>query len=532
MSNDKILKIDVYSMSKFIEVNASTMVEVKDPIYTDRNKIPTPTGLFSYEMFGTSPRDRKEIWGYIDLKGIYIHPKIHKTLKRVIPKLIDGIISGTIYVNTDPNGELYEDYEGGWTGLTELYNNWDKIKIKPTGSTERDIKLRILNSKPKDTIFIRQFVVIPPFYRDMKIKGSTIAVDQVNEYYSNILKKVRMIESEANTGFSFTLYRTQFQVQESITSIYNFYTKEPNLSKKRGIIRRSLMGKSVDYAARLVISAPRYNLENFKDDAEVSFLKVGVPLATLCSIFYPFIHKWVSDWFSHHLMTDKTIVGGDGKLYHPKNVESQFDSKYIEKIIKNFIKSPASRFDKISLETEEGVVRDIIFAGVYKDSGKIEGLSSISHRPMTVCDLLYMAAVDVTKDKHIIVTRYPLTDYTGIYPAKIHVLSTINTAPAYMSNEVYRHYPVIDPNLSFEKISVIFVDTLVMSNVYLKALGADYDGDQITVRGVFTQEANLECSKHIYSKKNILNVSGSSIRTTDRETMQTLYNLTKGVANL
>ena len=34
-----------------------------------------------------------------------------------------------------------------------------------------------------------------------------------------------------------------------------------------------------------------------------------------------------------------------------------------------------------------------------------------------------------------------------------------------------------------------------MSNVYLKAIGGDYDGDQVTVKSVFSQEANEEAEK-------------------------------------
>ena len=49
----------------------------------------------------------------------------------------------------------------------------------------------------------------------------------------------------------------------------------------------------------------------------------------------------------------------------------------------------------------------------------------------------------------------------------------------------------------------------------------------MTIRGVFTQEANLECEQLINSPKNILNIVGKSVRKTTIEAIQTLYNLTK-----
>lgn len=53
------------------------------------------------------------------------------------------------------------------------------------------------------------------------------------------------------------------------------------------------------------------------------------------------------------------------------------------------------------------------------------------------------------------------------------------------------------------------------------------ESDQVTIRGVFTQEANAECEKLINSPSNILNIRGDNIRTTSNECIQGLYNLTK-----
>jgi hypothetical protein len=51
--------------------------------------------------------------------------------------------------------------------------------------------------------------------------------------------------------------------------------------------------------------------------------------------------------------------------------------------------------------------------------------------------------------------------------------------------------------------------------------------DQITIKGVFSQEANLEAEKLMRSKAAILNVNGNNIRTTKIEGIQTLYCATR-----
>ena len=61
----------------------------------------------------------------------------------------------------------------------------------------------------------------------------------------------------------------------------------------------------------------------------------------------------------------------------------------------------------------------------------------------------------------------------------------------------------------------------------LSAIGGDFDGDQVTLRGVFTQEANIEAKKLIHSPSNILTIRGDNNRTISNEAVQALYGLTK-----
>lgn len=106
------------------------------------------------------------------------------------------------------------------------------------------------------------------------------------------------------------------------------------------------------------------------------------------------------------------------------------------------------------------------------------------------------------------------------------MLSTTKTTPMKIGSRFYPYYPVIDPSLKPEQVATLFTDTLVMSNLYLKGLGADFDGDQVTVRGVFSIQANKSCHELMYKKQNFLDISGSLKRSTEKEAIQTLYQLT------
>ena len=87
---------------------------------------------------------------------------------------------------------------------------------------------------------------------------------------------------------------------------------------------------------------------------------------------------------------------------------------------------------------------------------------------MTMTDLLYIVAKDELADKHVYVTRYPLDNYNGQYPAKIELATTIHTKPMKFGERVYQFYPIIegDPTNAF-------IESVGMSNTYLAELGGD-----------------------------------------------------------
>ena len=75
------------------------------------------------------------------------------------------------------------------------------------------------------------------------------------------------------------------------------------------------------------------------------------------------------------------------------------------------------------------------------------------------------------------------------------------------------------------------MDTLQMSNLYLEGIGGDYDGDQVTCRGVYTREANDELEANINSKGNFIGFGCDPIRMSTGDAIQAAYALTKVLSN-
>ena len=49
----------------------------------------------------------------------------------------------------------------------------------------------------------------------------------------------------------------------------------------------------------------------------------------------------------------------------------------------------------------------------------------------------------------------------------------------------------------------------------------------MSIKGIFSQEANAECDRIVRSKANILDINASNVRKSENEAIQTLYTLTR-----
>lgn len=521
------MKIDLFNFDEFVKVN--NLKEVTDPVLFLKGTIPSPNGLLSTDIFGISMRDRKATYAYIDLGSNFLHPFIYKLLKR-LNRNFESVIHSTKNF-TIKNGVLVED-ENGETGLVFLYNNWEKINFTKNDSLMRNERVDVLNAYEKTELFCSKWLVIPAFYRDVNLQNmgkGKLSHHEINDKYARLIRLTNIIKS--NNEFSYTLGTTSAKIQETLVEIYDLLKSK--IEKKHGMIRKNILGKSIDYGGRVVISAPTFHAESYKD-MPVDLYHVGVPLSYCCSLFTPFIVAWVRNFFKRefeqvgdrypYMEDDRTI-----RYVKLKDPETYFDDEMIKKQIDRFIKAPVDRFKEIEVPVEDDKLSyiHIAFTGRYYSETNPEDESTIFNRNATWCDILYQAAYEVCSDKHVYVTRYPIVDYFGTFPCKIHVMSTIETMPVMINGTVYKYYPKIDLKTPKEKVAISFLDTVTMSNVYLTGLGGDYDGDQISIKGLFTQEANKEAEEAMMSKAHLLTISGDNIRTSSKESIQTLYELTK-----
>lgn len=444
-----------------------------------RGDIPHPQGLVSNEIFGLTTKSRKTTFAYINLGKYYLHPLCYKAISRIF-KNIDKIINGESYYVINEKGELILDNDNGETGIGFLYNNWEKIKWKidetnPAGM--RNERIDLLQSKKKNEIFMHYQLVIPAFYRDIKSTSSGGETDSINNLYGRLIRAVS--ENKDDGRFDFQFHMTDYNIQHIIVAIYNYCKQK--LEKKNGLIRKYLMGKNVDWCTRTVITAPSFH-GNRPEDLFTDFQHASIPIGQICSLCYPFMFRYVKNFFEQNVFDTANISA----VYNPnlqkpvynisiRNPQKQFTDKFIEKMITQFYKDQECRYNVFKVLGEDGKTYLLTYTGRNMKDGDDIDSTTIVTRPLTWTDLLYMAAVEVTKDKHCLITRYPLLDEFGIFIAKIRVASTTTTVPMIVNGIEYPFYPNIDISTPPSKIGTNFIDSVSFSNSYLEGLEGDYN---------------------------------------------------------
>lgn len=547
------------------------MKEVKNPVYflSMSNREPTEDGLFSTSIFGIQPEEKKRKWGYIDLGTKVIHPFVYDVLCSVqqnIKKCCCG--EGSWKITDDHDLVMVDedspDYNENNTGLDWFVKNYSKIVFKRNSSRERNEKIDMLSSLKPSDIFISKWLVMPLFYRDINYRNGTPDIPEINKLYRKLITHANSVKFSG--GMEVYSLMDKMNIQMTLVDIRRYF--QELIQKSDGFFRQYVIGKNPDYGVRSVISCPVLTQYDKPEDCPIDMNHTGFPLSEVLQALYPFIERWVYNWFvnefdvSEGTKLARIMVDGKPKIvamkavnvikyksYDDKGNEIEkeriersniVDGKYnidnIRKRINSWIDNYESRFEPITYDGEyEGKIYKnvaLMFTGMpYSGDPENRNASDTSNRVFTWTDLLYIAAEDCASDKYAWCTRYPLTVYLGTFPTKIHVLSTVRTTKCRMivngEERVYEHYPLIDVNKSTMEVSISFNETINMANSMLSVIGGDYDGDMISTRAMFSVEANEETMNIINSPSHFLDCEGRLIAKMTNEGNLTLYNMTR-----
>ena len=555
-SKEKHLKLEPLDVEKFIKMNE--LKPISNPVFFSRSGVPTTDGLLSNEIFGISKDDRTQIFAYINLAGeTFMHPLAYKTWCRLDSNIKLCAYEMETFSLDEETGKLVKDPEGE-TGIKFLKKIIKKVDFQKTNSMKREVKIDFIQ-KYRDKLFTENLIVIPAGYRDVNTDtDSRIGVGEINKLYDTIIRDTNALRESEDYGLSLN-GSLRGRIQDNLVAIYDWIVfgrfngvdaQASGLSRKLGLIRRAGMKKSFDWGSRLVICTQNLRVEDL-DDLEVDLDSIGLPLAALCANFFPYLLYNIRQWFDNQFTNMKYSQGiiMDKSKKEVIDIELEdwrltFSDERIKKEIDRFMHGSSNRFVPIEIplsKDSEKKLKDrkayILFKGnkiTSKDAveklqkNEVINVESfpLETRPMTWCDIIYIALKEITKDKMTLITRFPVDSYWNQFPAKIKVLSTIKTEPMIIDGTFYKEYPLIRVEDMNKDTSSKFIDVALPNNVRLDSIGGDFDGDTISSKPPFSIEANEELYDVVNSKKHYISLDGMNAMIVTKEGLQSLYNLT------
>jgi hypothetical protein len=480
---DRKFSIEQLDQPRLVKVN--NLPQVTNPVMFNGGNGPSPDGLLSNELFGITKDERAGIFGWIDLKEKFINPYYYKIWLK-IDRNLRSCVYETQNFRITQEGYLEPD-DSGDTGIKFLIRNLEKINFK---KTKKDNLLKaLLDAKKNNKLFTNKFIIIPPYYRDVETNSSgKVGVGEVNKLYINLMNNIKALSESNDYGLSLA-GGIRGKIQDIMLEIYNWFTLGESIVggehtgsgifKKFGIIRRSVMSKTTDYSARLVLTAANSNV-NRKEDLMVDMNYSAIPLSAACVISYPFmiyqLRQFFNNEFGGQIYYSYINLNGDLEQIELDNPQIAFSDDRFDKELNEFIHGYSNRFKPVEIPNKEGkkIYLHIKGYSVTEEEfkqGKTEN-GNMLNRPMTWVDIFYMCAVAATEDKMVMISRYPIDSHFNQLYTKMHISSTINTEPMVINGKFYKWYPKIRKEDIGTDTSNKFIDTCQICNPYCKMMGA------------------------------------------------------------
>lgn len=481
------LKLEILDQNKYIRDN--NLQEITNPVFFTRDNVPTDDGLLSQSIFGITQNDRSSTFAYIKLNGWFLDPSYYKAWFKTNSN-IKKIVAKEGKWKLDEKGQIVPD-ENGKTGLSFLKSIINDVKFtNEGGSIRKDFKIKHLEMN-RNKAFIDKYIIIPPFYRDTNTSSSnkgSAGVSFINQLYQQMILIAQSMKATQEYGFDMSGTQ-EYRMQEIILSVYDWFCGTSNanierladvkkntggISGKFGVLRSANASKTSDYAARLVISATNLKV-NSPADMRANLDKSCIPLAAAIACFEPFVQFHVRQFFEHEFIGNEQyqVVTKAGKSVYkiPKDPLIQFNDDVIKKQMRHFIHGYNNRLVPIEIEMEDGTKCYMQFKGRWKAPNSEN--ETIYNRRLTWLDVLYMSTVEATKGKMVLISRYPIDTRTNQITTEIDISTTNETEPMYVGENVYKYYPKFKDSDIGKDTSSMFVDTFILSNLYLKGMGGD-----------------------------------------------------------
>lgn len=539
--------LDVESTIKRYMIKPVTSHSIYEPSSTQFH----PDGFFSEIIFGQigSPA-RLETFGYIELNTTVFDPHYFKTLMS-LKQMYQGVVTGKVFAKFDKQlKDLVvcdrDDPEGN-TGYHFFFTTYPKIVLEKNGSEKRALKIDLLE-KYRSICTIKKWLVQPAGIRDVREENGRATSEEINKLYFGLLSLSQSFVPGATDNeemapvFDGVRSNLQMKVLEIYSYIYNM------CDGKHGYLQRKYANRSQVSGTRNVISAALPEAETVDDPSYIKHNETLLPIFQAAKAYQPVVNYSIRSLFYEPVIpqgaTKIPLIDPDTlKIVYveisEKEVARATTSSGVEGLINAFhdehLRSkPVTVYSVDKKPYYLHLVYDELeriylfrniedFTELMSQKGMEVDFKRV--RPLTYLEMLYMATYRATRDKHVLVTRYPAIEMGSIYPSRTKIGSTVPSRVVTFSNQfdskevVFPHYPILGNK---------FQDSCIVHSSKCGALGADYDGDMTTNNGVFSEEANEEIDAYSKHPSSIATVNGGLISSANTNVTElAAYNFTR-----
>lgn len=535
----KSMHLDLYDIERDIALHGWKEVTTSQYFIPNSKEI-HPEGLFSKEIFGEPGTiDRETMWGYISLNETFMNPQAYYVLSRLKANIAEDMKTGTNRYYVDSTGEITKlpkgqtvpesaKYKVIGSGFDWLKDAWPHITWKITKDMTKTAKVRrkFLKSFPITAIFWDKFPIMPAFYRDVDYNSNKQNI--INKQYTKLIHIAQIIKHTDNLMFSDD-YDTPMKsisyskCQDLMNELSKFFFDM--LGGANGFINKHVAGKTTDYGARLVISTCTSNYER-SEDLETDFYSSAVPLAVAINIFAPFMIYNVKQWITNYVSGSRFRTIYDFKTKSYRSVEispsflDEFTADNIRRMMDLYKKNKKYRVEPITIKGVDERIPIQVLISVPQGTtdveiNVVEGDQDVTNdvrvRNLTHCEFFYIIAYHALRNKCIDICRYPVDDYYHVYPSKMNIIPANKYRDLKFNSIMIKRYPMLNYKTE-EDIEHLFTDSLKMFSIYPASLGGDFDGDQVSVQGIFSDEANEEALKQMNNVSHFIGLDGSVMR--------------------
>lgn len=475
-----------------------------------------PKGLFSVEIFGPIGSElRNRLFGYIDLNIEILHPLIYYAIIS-LKSFYKDILAGNQLAIWDNNTKQFiksNDIDSN-TGYDFFFKHIKELKFEETGSYKREHLIKIFNKAiEEDKYILRYHLVIPAGLRDYTIDSSgKPQEDEINSYYRKLISSSTIIDKNIAKKTPEIYDNARFILQENSLTIFNYFKNM--LEGKSKLILGKWLTRKIFNTTRNVATSAIEKVNNINDKNRLGyndtyvglhqFLRTIVPKS-----IYEIKNKYIKDIFIEnnnfaYLTNVKTLKKETVNNYDIQkdyDLWSTFDG--IEKVIANFGNIDLRH---LPIYLNKG---NHSLGLIYKDNKYFKFFQDIDELPkefskdnvslITFAEFLYLSVYHLDSKIPALLTRYPITGYGSIYPTYMKIKTTVESD---ILTELDNNWqPTNNIAYNFPIRNTEFFNTMSPHPSRLALLGADFDGDMLSLQALLTDEAIEEINKTLNSKE-------------------------------